>query len=114
MKQLTLKQLSVNHAYYCSDSNYYSNDASVSYKIWDDFMDEFKDSDMDYNLCFRFDLLKDDDTDFYYAMIFMMQQRKGKFVPIHVGLITEEDVPSIVAWLTPRWEYMKKLWKPIS
>ena len=118
---MTLEQLAVDHAYYCSDSNYYSNDASATFDTWDDFMAEMGESDLDYNLCFRFDIHKtdkEDDTNSelsdYHASIFMMQQRKGKFVPILINEIKESDAKSIINWLTPRWRYLKKLWEPFS
>lgn len=114
MKTIKFEDLLTKHSYYCSESNYYSNDASVKYKTWDNFLGEFSDSDMDYNLCFRFDIHENDNNDGYYGEIFMMQQRKGKFVPIMIETITEADTNSIIKWLSPRWNYLKKLWKPFS
>jgi hypothetical protein len=113
-KVITFKDLLTKHSYYCSDSNYYSNDAHIKYDNFDDFLSEFKDSDLDYNLCFRFDIHKHDEKDSYYAEIFMMQQRKGKFVPICINEVTEYDTDNIVKWLLPRYNYLNKLWKPFS
>lgn len=112
--EIKFKDLLVDHSYYCSDSNYYSNDALVKYDTWDDFYSEFGNSDLDFNLCFRFDVYENDDSDKYYAEVFMMQQRKGRFVPICIEEVNESNLEEIVKWLTPRWEYLKLLWKPIS
>ena len=50
----------------------------------------------------------------YYAEVFMIQQRKGKFIPIYIEEVNESNLEEIIKWLTPRWDYLKLLWKPIS
>jgi hypothetical protein len=112
----TLEQLSADHQYYCSDCNYYSNDAGASYESWEDFYEEYKDSDIDYNLVFRWDIKRQVDEEEnqtgFYLEVFVMQQRKGKFTPLLIQNIKEENVPEIISFLTPRFEHLKKLWEP--
>lgn len=120
---MTLKELAIDHAYYCSDSNYYSREAAAQYDTWEDFISEMGNSDIDYNLCFRFDIKERETEDRdgnalkngkYCAEIFMMQQRKGKFVPIIISSVEEKDTESIVEWISARWEYLKQLWLPFK
>src|SRR4051812_18834833 len=81
------------HAYYCSESNYYApgNDQPyTAYKTWQAFAEAEAGSDLDYNLVFRWDWREGDDWgagvytgDDYYRngklLIFFMGQRKGLF-----------------------------------
>lgn len=116
-----IEQLAVNHEYYCSDSNYYSNDASYQYGTWSEFYKEFKDSNLDYNLVFRWDVhcITEDDTENeneiggYRMEVFFMQQRKGKFVPIQIHKVTDNNVPEILEFLNKRKDYLFKLWNPL-
>lgn len=115
---MTLKDLAVKHEYYCSETNYYSNDCFYKHPSWADAgLDEYL--DMDYNLIFRWDIKEktdDDDngTGEYYMEVFNMQQRKGRFVIINIETVTEEDVPAILAFLKPRYEHLTKLWEPLN
>lgn len=114
--QLTLKDLAVNHPYYCSDSNYYSNDAAMFFATCSDFLDEFSDADIDLNYCFRWDVaLKDEENPSigYEAKVFIMVQRKGRFMPITIGSIYEEDVERFVSYLQAHANYHKAIWQPI-
>ncbi len=117
---MTLAELAVDHPYYCSDSNYYSNDAGMVYDTMKEFLDEFEDADVDMNLVFRWDVKPDlSDEDYetplgtYYAEIFMMHQRKGIFSPFHIRSITEEDVPRFVEYLKVHQQTLQELWKPL-
>ena len=113
-KTVTLKELSIDHPYYCSEGNYYSNEARSRYDTFTDFYQEMGDSDVDMNLVFRWDIHKEDEKELYSAEIFIMHQRKGRFWPIKIDLITEEDVPKFIEYITKHWNLLKKLWKPIS
>ena len=108
---MTLKDLAVSHDYYCSAN------AGVTYQSWKSFIATAIDDDPDLNLCFRFDIgLKndEDETEGYCMQISRMQQRKGKYVPIIIEHVAEEDVPSIVEYLTVHFEKMKQLWQPFT
>ena len=65
---MTLKDLAVEHDYYCHDSNYYSNDAGGEWNTWSDFYKEYNDADIDMNLIFRYDVAKVDETDKYFEI----------------------------------------------
>lgn len=115
----TIKQLAQDHPYRTSESNFYSNDASERFESFDEFIAEWGDVDIDYNLCFRFDLTKEekrkDKTDVLYSAQFaIIQQRKGIYYPITVTGITESDAPRIAEWLAPHFEYMQKIWLPFT
>ena len=110
-----LKDLAINHDYYCNDSNYYSNDARKDYETWKDFYNEFFDADIDMNLIFRFDIyLKEDDNEKsgYGMKIYMMHQRKGKFAPYIINSIEESDVDSIIEILSQHYKKIQSIWSP--
>ena len=110
-----LKQMAVDHPYYCSDNNYYSNDPAQSYTVWPEFYAEFKDADEDYNLCFRWDIKEYSESPGRYRMeIFMMIQRKGIFKPVSIRLVTEADLPEVLEYLNRHWAKMQQLWSPLS
>lgn len=120
---MKLQDLAVKHAYYCSSSNYFSNDCTYEYETVEDFLSEMGESDIDYNLIFRFDVYKYDPDNYdteeecpegYYAEIFNMQQRKGKFCCLRVLSVTEQDVQALVDYLKPRFEHLKSLWAPFD
>lgn len=118
-----LHELSNKHSYSCHTSNYYSNESSDRFESFDDFLSEFSDADIDYNLCFRWDIksreseYNDEDSKEelenygkYWAEIFLMQQRKGIFYPITINSFKEEDIPKFLEYLKPHKEYMGQLW----
>lgn len=108
-----LKELAVDHPYYCSDSNYYSNEARTTWDTWGDFYSEFQDADLDMNLVFRWDVKENEDGTFY-VMVFMMHQRKGRFVPHYIKSVDESDINDMVNYMSQHWGHLKKMWEPIS
>lgn len=112
---MKIKDLAVDHPYYCSDSNYYSREPSQNYITFSGFYEDYKDADIDYNLCFRWDIKEQEDNPgLYYMEIFIIQQRKGIFTPITIDLVTDKDVPMILEYLKPHWDKMKTLWNPLA
>lgn len=111
---MNLEQLAQDHPYYCSDNNFYSNDPSQFYDTWEDFYRAEKEMDVDLNLCFRFDVKKDEDTGEYSAYIFIMQQRKGIFRPNTISSVKEENVPEMVEYLQKHYNQLQELWTPFS
>ncbi len=106
----------IEHPYYCSSTNYYSNDTFRQHESWADFYEDEMDSDMDLNLVFRWDWnLPTEDNDFYlYTLkIFFMGQRKGLFRCAAIKA-QPEDEEAVKLWLQPRWEHLKKLWEPFD
>ncbi|AGN30238.1 hypothetical protein VPFG_00239 [Vibrio phage nt-1] len=116
---MKLEELAVVHPYYCSDSNYYSNDAGCSFETATDFLEEFNDADIDMNLVFRWDVKPHLDaeteevTDKFYADVFMIHQRKGIFAPYHIESITEDEASSFAEYLRRHKEALTKLWEPL-
>lgn len=116
-----LKELCVEHSYYCSESNYYSNDANYTWETMTEFLDEFEDADIDYNMCFHWDIHQklDEYTEElvegeYRAEVFLMLQRKGIFQPHAIENIDEEEAVRFKEYAQRHWNYLTSLWKPIS
>lgn len=115
-----LNDLLVDHPYYCSESNYYSNEASTKWNTMTDYLDEFEDSDINMNMVFRWDVKQkrdmgtDELIDGYCAEIFMMHQRKGIFHPHWISNVTENEIERFEAYLKIHWEHIKELWVPIG
>lgn len=114
MKNLTLKDLAVKHDYYCSDSNFYSNEAALKYETFSDFYEDFHDADIDMNLIFRWDIREREESKRHYLEIFMMNQRKGIFRPIYISLFDDKDVDLFIGLLKPHIEKIKSIWKPFN
>ena len=103
-----------NHQYYCSDNNYHSSEASARFNTVADFLDNFEETDIDLNLCFRFDIEKHDNGDLY-AEFFLMLQRKGIFMPIHcVSYNPETESERLESYLKKHYAVMMNLWTPLS
>jgi len=114
---MTIQDLAVDHSYYSSDSNYYSNDCSAWYDSWANFYSEFHDADMDMNLVFRWDIKAHDDErpDLgHYMEIFIIGQRKGLYLYHHIRNVFDRDVDSILSFLRPRMMHLIQMWEPIS
>lgn len=112
------------HDYYCNEGNYFSNDCGSTFKSFSEFMDGFGDSDMDYNLVFRWDWQEGEDNgaseyngDDYYRngklLVFIMGQRKGRFSWCEVD-VCRADEPAVIEFLRPRFEKILQLWTPLS
>ncbi|MED3625651.1 hypothetical protein P4478_00200 [Bacillus subtilis] len=118
-----------NHYYYCSDSNFYVGNAngenygSAIHETWKDFKEKWFMSsgeiDHDYNHCFRYDIdhpLDENDNeikDKYYMKLYMMHQRKGRFIPVLIRNITEDDMPEIEQFLKSCWDYLCHQWNEV-
>lgn len=107
--------LATEHPYYCSDSNYYSNDPSKTWETMTDFLAEFEEADIDMNLVFRWDVKHHDEDNpgRYYAEVFIIHQRKGLFAPHHIKNINEEESARFAKYLKRHWEVLQKIWIPI-
>ncbi len=111
-----LAALLVDHPYYCSDSNYYSNDAGAAWETMTDFLAQFESCDVDMNLIFRWDVKQRDEENpgRYYAEVFMMHQRKGIFSPHHIKHINEDEAARFRALLEKHWTTLKAMWEPLT
>lgn len=112
-EKLTLRELCIKHDYYCSDNNYYSNQAALYYDTFSDFYSEFRDADVDMNLVFRWDV-KESSKGTHLLQIFMMNQRNGIYRPIYISVFNENDVELFVKYLKPHIEKLKSIWKPFE
>ena len=116
---MNLKDLAVEHPYYASDSNYYSNEASATWNTMSDFLDEFEDDDVDLNLVYRWDVharYEDDDEPLglYQAEVFIIKQRIGIYMPNIIKKFTEDEVERFVAYLKPHRKTLQALWEPLT
>ena len=108
---MTLKDLAVDHPYFCSESNYYSNDAGRTWETWEEFYSEFGTADVDGNLCFRWDI---DWNNGYFMRVFIIHQGKGIFSPHLIKSVKESDVSQIQEYLEQHLERMVELWSPLD
>lgn len=121
----------IDHPYYCSESNYYSNGCHTSYGSWEAFHESEGDADFDMNLVFRWDWKPNDyiedetpenlrayadrfgDRDHAWTLqVCWMGQRKGLYRCTEVK-VCKADEPAVRAWLIERAEHMRKLWEPL-
>lgn len=116
----TLERLAVEHPYYCSESNYYSNEGSMEFALMSDFLDEFESCDVDMNLCFRWDIKKktecygDDAGEGYCAEVFLMLQRKGIFRPCSINSVSEEEAVRFEQYAIRHYKTLQSMWRPLS
>ncbi|QAY01449.1 hypothetical protein ASwh1_390 [Aeromonas phage Aswh_1] len=103
--------ISKHHPYYCSIENYSDSSWNIRWETMTDFLNEFKDADVDMNLVFRWDVKHDeDDHGGYYAQVFMIHQRKGAFSPHFIKSIEEHEVDEFIEFLNKHKETINKLW----
>jgi hypothetical protein len=115
---MEFKDLLVEHDYYCSDSSYYDLKFETKYATFADFYHDNGFADEDWNLVFRFDIYKKEDSEesenLYSMQIFVVHQRKGRFVPFFIETIYETDFDMIKEYLEKRYLKIQNLWKPFS
>lgn len=110
---MKLKDLAIKHDYYCSDSNFYSNEPYAEFTTFAEYYEEYKDADIDMNLIFRWDIFKYEESDNYRMCVFMIHQRKGIFTPIEIKRLFEVDVPLIIEHLKQHKNKLDNIWKPL-
>ncbi len=112
---MEFKDLLVKHDYYCSDSSYYNLGFDTKYETFADFYADMGYSDEDMNLVFRFDITKKEEIENEYFMeVFIVHQRKGRFVPLYIETIYETDFDMIKEYLEIRYKKIQSLWNPFS
>lgn len=129
----TMKHLwEVNHPYYMTEGNYHSNNCTHVFETWQDFLEEWSDSDLDYNWFVRWDWLEartpeeaeeyEEGTGVYNGddnhrhATFLLQcvgQRKASLLSCRIS-VCRNDEAAILEFLRPRWEYMREMWRPFS
>lgn len=114
-----MKLWEANHPYRCSETNYFASThdgGPFRYESWAEFYEEFKDSDPDYNMVFRWDWKPKDpgeDREHDELYVYFMAQRKGRYW-CNIVEVTPEDEPAVREWLAKKWAYLQKLWTPLS
>ena len=110
MKEI-LELKKTEHPYYCNESNYYSNDAYMTYDSWKDFVRSWEPlkMDVDMNYIFRFDIQNYDDK--FWLQLFIIHQRKGNFRCVEIKDINNDDMKEITEVLKLHHEYHGKLWE---
>lgn len=113
---MKLADLAIDHPYYGSSHNYFSNDYSKTYTTATEFLAEFADADTDFNHVYRWDIYppdSEDDKEHYSAFVGIIQQRKGIYFPIIINKITEDEVPAFITYLQKHAVQIGKLWAPL-
>ena len=111
--KMEFKDLLLDHDYYASDNNYYSNDAGQKWNTFQDFYDEYHDADIDMNLIYRWDIKKDDEENLCMK-IFIIHQRKGIYAPHFIESVSESDFENIQKLLQPHLDKLARIWLPFS
>ena len=126
-KKLELKETSHNGE--CSNTNWYvdgnRNYGRRDFENWQAFKDEYsRDGSflyaMNQYVCFRYDIkeVRDDESDeptgAHNLHLYIMEQSKGKFVPVKVKHIQESDMREINEYLMFCWRFMKGQWSEFS
>jgi len=109
--------LLVEHPYYCSGLNYYSNEPSQTWETMSEFLDEYEETDIDMNLVFRWDIRPRDEENSagrYCAEVFIIHQRTGIFSPHLIKHVNEEEVERFRKYAEKHWKTLCNIWKPIS
>ena len=108
----------VDHSYYMTEGNYYSNDCHTEFKKWTDFLAEWGDADFDMNYVVRWDWIEDaepiDDYDREGRLLIQfVGQRKARLLSTETA-VCRADEKGVFAFLNPRFDYAMKLWLPIT
>lgn len=129
-----MNPLQVDHPYYTSESNYFSNECTTTFESWAEYLIEWADYDVDMNLIIRWDwhptlteladnakwlaehpeYADEQEDETPTLQIARLGQRKGKYTVQIVRNVTEADVPAIKAHLLPHFERILENWAPIS
>ena len=116
----TPKLWEIEHSYYASESNYFSNDYTTRYGDWAEFVDSEGRNDADLNCLFRWDWQRSDPSDYEddpedappdCVQLTFILQRKGIYRVVFVG-VTEADEPAVREYLAGKARYIARLWEP--
>lgn len=110
----------VDHPYYFDNEP----EGSAPFESWNDFLFEYGEGDMDYNLVFRWDWREGSDwgagtyngDDYYRHAVLtvgFILQRKARCFSRDVK-VCRADEPAIRVWLEQRYRYMLSMWEPFG
>ena len=111
------------HPYYMTEGNYFSNDCHTRWKSLDEFLAEFGEADIDYNLVIRWDWREGEgwevgeyngDDNYRHArlMVQILGQRKA-LLQSHEIEVCRADEPKIKEYLAKHAERIRENWFPI-
>lgn len=116
----------VDHPYYMTEGNYYSNDCHYDYPNLDAFLSEWGKADKDYNWLVRWDweegtgdsewVRPADRPDTYMDGLLKVQfigQRKARLQSCDV-IVCRYDEPRVREYLEGYARYMAKMWEPFD
>ena len=119
-----MKLYEVTHPYYCESQNYFqrmdsSTETYFRFDCWEDFYEEAKDWDDDWNYLFRWDwepkwIDEDGECESIpeHLKLYFFRQRKGFHVTMHIN-VTKEDEPQVKEYLIQKSKNLKATWFPI-
>lgn len=124
--KLELKE--TNHNGECKDTNYHvdglRNFGQEVFESWNEFKEAYQVDNsfvgsMNGHLCFRYDIKEemneeDEATGSYNIHLYIMEQPRGKYIPVLVKRIRNEDMTEINEYLSLCWRYMSGLWSEFS
>ncbi len=122
----------VQHPYYMTEGNYHSTNCIDTFDTWQDFLEEWGGSDLDYNWFVRWDWIEartpaeeeeyeqgigfydgDDSRRHARFLLQVIGQRKASLRSCRIS-VCRNDEAAILDFLRPRWEYMREMWAPLS
>lgn len=102
------------HDYMGPEGSFFENGWHTEMDSFAEFLAESEVEILHYNLLYRWDWRKDhgENEDEERLELFFVMQRKGLTFSFSIK-VTEDDEPAVLKWLTPRAQYIAKLWEPI-
>ncbi len=111
---MKLNDLAVKRDYEPQSVNYYGDNGGQFFFTFEEFSKKYLNADINTDLIVRWDIVYFEADKGYYMEIHMLHQDTGKYSPIRIQSVTEEDVPHIIKLLTFHFEKIKRLWFPLS
>lgn len=110
-----------NHSYAGADQNYFApgnqqDSYFPEFASWEEYTNsDYFESDLDYNLMYRFDWKKEGESypEKEHIKFFYVQQRRG-LVAADTIFVTAEDEPAVRAYLQKYADHMRDLWAPLD
>lgn len=117
---MNIEELAIQHRYYASPCNYFSNDHGI-YETMTDFINDFRNEDIDMNLIYRWDVFyrygdEDDESKpiiGYRAQVTIIHQRRGIYNPCTIKSFEQSEVDEFVKLVNRHKEILFSLWSPL-
>lgn len=125
--KLNLKETTHNGK--CADTNFYvdglRNFGQETFENWKSFKEMYQENSsflytMNRYLCFRYDIKEEMDeeteemTGCHVLHLYMMEQTKGKFIPVLIKDMQEAEMSEVNEYLELCWRYMSGQWSEFS